>query len=207
VTTSVPSTSEPDERHALLLAALEILREQGTQGLRVDDLLRRTGLGTRAFYRHFESKDHLVVTVFAGAAQAEADRLRSQMGADADPLTGVVAWINGRLDLAFDAGIQSDLKYVSQQAQAVNATAPETMAAVHRAMLEPLVEQLSRGVAEGVFIDINPVADALHIDSVTWGCIERQWAAGDVGVLAGDPDLERSLVLAFCLRGLGVRRG
>lgn len=202
MTTSTRSPSGPEERQALLVAASAVLREGGAQALRVDDVLGRAGLGTRAFYRHFESKDHLVVAVFADAARAEADRLRALMGSGAGPLDSVVAWIQGRLDLAFDAGVQSDLQHVSRQAQAVNATSPETMAEVHGAMLAPLVEQIDRGTAAGVFASQDPVADALSVDAVTWACIERQWAgAGD------DPVVARERVLRFCLRALGQPAG
>lgn len=198
MTTSTPTESAP-ERQALLDAALGILRARGAQGLKVDEVLSLAGLGTRAFYRHFTSKDQLVVEVFADAAHAEALRLRQRMQQHVDPLGAVVAWIDGRLDLAFDDEVQSDLQYVSQQAQAVNLVDPETMAGVHAAMLAPLVEQIERGGADGTFRDVDPVTDARSIDAVTWACIERQWAAGDT--VREDV---RARVLAFCLRGLGA---
>lgn len=219
MTTSRPSTSAesgsaesgPAERQRLLEAALAVIREDGAPGLRVDDVLSRAGLGTRAFYRHFESKDRLVLEVFAAAARAEAERLRQRMPRDPDPVAGVTAWIDGRLDLAFDAGVQSDLQFVSRQAQALNAVSPETMSAVHGAMLAPLIEQIEHGVEAGVFAGVDPVAAALNIDAVTWARIERQWALGSTGQRAvqretqrGDRREARAQVLGFCLRGLAA---
>lgn len=197
-----PGSALPsEERQALLVAALEVLRERGAHGLRVDDVLTRAGLGTRAFYRHFASKDQLILDVFAAAAQAEADRLRSQIREDQNALSAITAWIDGRLDLAFDAEVSSDLQYVSRQAQAVNVTSPERMAAVHAAILAPLIEHLARAAQTGEIQCADPVADALSIDAVTWSCIERQWAgAGD------DPATARAQVRGFCLRAIGAQQ-
>jgi hypothetical protein len=66
-------------------------------------------------------------------------------------------------------------------------------------MLEPLVEQLQRGLEQGVFRDIDPLIEAQAIQGVVWASTERQWASGD----CERADVrERSL--RFCLRGLGV---
>jgi AcrR family transcriptional regulator len=197
VSISTPSTSPSDDRQVLVDVATGILRDAGARGLTVHEVLARAGLGTRAFYRHFESKDQLLVAVFAAAARAEADRLQLRMSLSDDPVDAVVAWVEGRLDLAFDDEVQSDLQHVSREAQTVNAAAPDTMAEVHAAMLMPLVEAVARGLASGVFPAADPVADARSIDAVTWSCIERQWSAGD----QTREEAQRE-VLSFCLRAL-----
>ncbi|HEY4796933.1 MAG TPA: helix-turn-helix domain-containing protein, partial [Mycobacterium sp.] len=48
---------DPDVRRAIVAAASETLREQGVRGLSIAAVLDRAELSTRAFYRHFESKD------------------------------------------------------------------------------------------------------------------------------------------------------
>jgi AcrR family transcriptional regulator len=198
----MPSTSTSEDRETLLAVASGLLRESGAAGFTVHELLGRTGLGTRAFYRHFESKDHLVLAVFAGAARAEAVRLEDRMQAAEDPAAAVVAWIDGRLDLAFDDDVQSDLQFVSREAQALNAAAPDTMAEVHAAMLAPLIRALGDGVASGAFAVLEPIPTALSLDAVTWSCIERQWAAKDQA-----RDDVRRHVLRFCLRAIGAGSG
>ena len=74
---------DPDVRRAILAAASKIVREQGVRGLNIAEVLERCQLGTRAFYRHFESKDHLVSAVFTEAAVTETRRLRRKMRASA----------------------------------------------------------------------------------------------------------------------------
>ena len=58
----------------------------------------------------------------------------------------VAAWIDGRLDLAFDENIKSDLRRLSLEAQSQMFASPELIQPAYAEMLEPLVEQLQRGL-------------------------------------------------------------
>ena len=190
---------DPGVRRAILAAAAKSVREQGVQGLGIASVLERAGLSTRAFYRHFESKDQLVAAVFVEMAGIEMRRLRRRMAAEATPVEAVAAWIDGRLDLAFDENIKSDLRRLSLEAQSQMFASPELIQPAYAMMLEPLVEQLQRGLEQGVFRDIDPLIEAQAIQGVVWASTERQWASGD----CERADVrERSV--RFCLRGLGV---
>src|ERR1700761_3700027 len=116
---------DPDVRRTIIAAASEALREQGVRGLSIAAVLDRAGLSTRAFYRHFESKDQLVAAVFLEMAHAEKRRLQRKMARAADPVEAVAAWIDGRLDLAFDESIKSDLRRLSLEAQSQMFASPD----------------------------------------------------------------------------------
>jgi AcrR family transcriptional regulator len=191
---------EPDPQiHAVIVtAAAEIVRSEGVQALSIGRVLSRTQLGTRAFYRHFESKDQLVAAVFLEMAGAEVVRLEERM-ADSDPIRAVTAWIDGRLDLAFNQQIRSDLRQMSLEAQNQMVAAPELVAPAYREILRPLVEQLTRGKDLGIFTDVDPDGEALSIHGVVWTNIERHWRTSQ-----RDPSEIRRRVQSFCLRGLGV---
>lgn len=190
---------DPDVRRVIVAAASENLREQGVRGLSIATLLDRAGLSTRAFYRHFESKDQLVSAVFLEMAHVEMRRLRRKMAKAADPVEAVAAWIDGRLDLAFDENIKSDLRRLSLEAQSQMFASPDLIQPAYAAMLEPLVEQLHRGLVYGLFDNIDPVSEAQSIHGVVWAGTERHWATGDC-----DRAAVRERMLRFCLRGLGV---
>jgi AcrR family transcriptional regulator len=190
---------DPEVRRAILAAASKIVREQGVRGLNVVEVLERCHLGTRAFYRHFESKEQLVSAVFREAAVSEMRRLRRKMRASATPIDAVVAWIDGRLDVAFDSGVGSSLRQVSLEAQTLMFSSPELVQAALDTMLKPLVEQLQRGLHEGVFHDIDPATDAEIVQGAVWACTQRQWATQN-NVRA---DVRRRVMRA-CLRALGV---
>jgi AcrR family transcriptional regulator len=191
--------ADPRVRIEILSAASKIVREEGVGALSVSQVLRRTQLSTRAFYRHFESKDQLVSAVFLEMARVEMLRLRRGMADATDPVRAVAAWIDGRLDLAFNDQIRSDLRKVSLEAQSQMFAAPELVGPAYSEILRPLIEQLRRGTDLGMFTDIDPDNEALSIQGVVWSSVERHWATAGCDL----SDLRRR-VQQFCLRGLGV---
>ncbi|VEG42277.1 transcriptional regulator [Mycolicibacterium flavescens] len=190
---------DPGVRDALVHAATEILREEGIASVNVARVLERAALSTRAFYRHFGSKDELVSAVFLQLARTEMRRLTRKMAAADDPVEAVAAWIDGRLDLAFNQEIRSDLRRMSLEAQTQMSSAPELVGDAYGEILKPLVEQLEKGRAAGLFPGIDPVADALSIHGAIWASVERQWTTGD-----SDQHAVREHIIRFCMRGLGV---
>jgi AcrR family transcriptional regulator len=190
---------DPGVRNALVDAASKIVREEGVRSLNVAQVLNRAKLSTRAFYRHFDSKDALVSAVFLEMARTEKRRLKRKMAAAADPTEAVVAWIDGRLDLAFNNQISSDLRQMSLEAQTQMFGAPELVSDAYGEILKPLVEQLESGRRAGMFPGVDPTADALSIHGAIWASVEQQWTTGDC-----DRDSVRDQVVRFCLRGIGV---
>lgn len=190
---------DPDVRRTIVSAATEALREDGVRGLSVATVLERAEISTRAFYRHFDSKDEVVAAAFLALAQAERRRLQRRMAKSDQPVEAVAAWIDGRLDLAFDEHIRSDLRRLSLEALSQVFTSPELIQPAFEEMLKPLTAQLRRGLSTGVFHDIEPVSEARSIQAVVWASTERHWAAGD-----RERSEVRRRAIRFCLRGLGV---
>lgn len=190
---------DPEVRREILQAASTALREHGVRGLGITAVLERAGLSTRAFYRHFASKDELIAAVFLENARVEKRRLRRRMNRAATDIEAVAAWIDGRLDLAFDETIGADLRRLSMEAQSQMFASPILVQPAYAEILEPLSECLRRGSANGMFHHIDPVTDAQFIHGVVWAGIDRQWGTGDC-----DRDDLRRRSVRFCLRGLGV---
>jgi AcrR family transcriptional regulator len=190
---------DPAVRRAILDAASMTLHENGVEGFSIAAVLERANLSTRALYRHFGSKDELVAAVFLEAARAERRRLSRRMAAAPTEVEAVAAWIDARLDLAFDAGVKSDLRRLSLEAQSQTLGSPGLVQPAYAEMLKPLREALERGLRQGVFHDIDPAIDAEFIHGVVWAAIDRQWRTGD-----SDRDDIRDRAVGFCLRGLGV---
>jgi AcrR family transcriptional regulator len=190
---------DPDVRCAILDAASRSMDDQGVRGLSVAAVLERAQLSTRAFYRHFESKDQLVAAVYLEIAHGETQRLRRKMANTQGPVEAVAAWIDGRLDVAFDENTEFGLRRLSLEAHSKAFSSAEMVAPAYNMILEPLVEQLERGLELGAFEDVVPATTAKSIDGVVWAGSQRRlathrWDRGEV----------RERVLRFCLRGLGV---
>jgi AcrR family transcriptional regulator len=191
---------DPLLRREILAAASTTLREQGVRGLSVAAVLERAALSTRAFYRHFGSKDELVAAVFLEAAHAERRRLQRRMAAATTEIEAVMAWIDGRLDLAFDESVGPDLRRLSQEAQSQTFASPGLVQPAYAEMLKPLTEVLRRGLQSGVFQHIDPLTGAQFIHGVVWAAIDRQLTTGQY-----DRGAIRESIVHFALRGLGVR--
>jgi AcrR family transcriptional regulator len=190
---------DPVVRRDILAAASQTLRENGVRGLSIAAVLERAELSTRAFYRHFDSKEELVAAVFLEAARAERRRLQRRMAAAATEVEAVAAWIDGRLDLAFDDNLKSDLRRLSLEAQSQTFASPGLVQPAYAEMLKPLSDALQHGLQRGVFHHIDPVTDAEFIQGVVWASTNRQWRTGDC-----DRAEVREDALRFCLRALGV---
>jgi AcrR family transcriptional regulator len=190
---------DPAVRGEILAAASTTLRELGVRGFNVAAVLDRANLSTRAFYRHFDSKDELVAAVFLESARAEKRRLQRRMNSAATEIEAVAAWIDARLDLAFDDNIRSDLRRLSLEAQSQTFASPSLVQPAYAEMLKPLSQALTRGLQRKLFHRIDPAAEAQFIHGVVWAGIDRQWEAGD-----SDRNDLRQRVVRFCLRGLGV---
>jgi AcrR family transcriptional regulator len=190
---------DPQVRNAILAAASDIVREDGVGALSLAEVLNRAQLSTRAFYRHFGSKNQLIAALFLEMANVETLRLRQTMEAAPDPIRAVAAWIDGRLDLVFNDQVRSDLRKMSLEAQSQMVAAPELVKPAYDEILRPLVEQLGHGRDLGLFGDIDPANEALSIQGVVWSNVEQQWT--DAGCTLSEL---RQRVQRFCLRGLGV---
>lgn len=190
---------DPAVRRAILAAASTALRENGIRGLSIAEVLDRAELSTRAFYRHFSSKEELVAAVFLTSARGERRRLQRRMSVAQTEIEAVAAWIDGRLDLAFDETVKSDLRRLSLEAQSQTFGSPTLVQLAYAEMLRPLCQVLQRGLRRGVFSHIDPMTHAEFIQGVVWASTNRQWRAGDCERVE-----TRREAIGFCLRALGV---
>ena len=90
-----PDTASDDDRGCIIDAAYGCLSEPHTGPIPVAAILQRAGVSTRAFYRHFESKDELFLAMLRQESDALADRLdRIADEAPGAPVDQLKAWID-----------------------------------------------------------------------------------------------------------------
>lgn len=74
------------EKHQLALQqASELLREKGSDGITVGEVMKAAGMTHGTFYCHFESKDDLVVEAIAAANEDFAKQMRAKTRGKTDP--------------------------------------------------------------------------------------------------------------------------
>ncbi|MCU1468274.1 MAG: putative transcriptional regulator, TetR family [Actinomycetia bacterium] len=85
------------EVRRLIDAAFAVMRTTGDIDPQVRDIVKAAGLSNQAFYRHFASKDALLLAVLADGQRQLVEYLRARVASTADAEAQVRLWIDGML--------------------------------------------------------------------------------------------------------------
>jgi AcrR family transcriptional regulator len=197
-----PDTASDHDRGCIIEAAYDCLYEPHSGPIPVAAILQRAGVSTRAFYRHFESKDELFLAMLRQESDALAgrlDRIVDEMpGAPADQLK---AWIGHMFGWMHDAEMRMHLTVIDSDEVRVAKGYRETREQAHTDRERSLIEILQRGRDDGSFPLADPERDAAAISAVISRVMSEQ-SPGD------GERLQQSLdwLLGFALRALGANR-
>jgi AcrR family transcriptional regulator len=95
------------EFERLVSAARDVMSEHGTVDPTIGQVLAVAGLSTNAFYRHFPTKDDLLLELVMQAGANTRSFLSHRMAQQDTPRERVIAWIEGMFDLL---GTRSSLR-------------------------------------------------------------------------------------------------
>jgi AcrR family transcriptional regulator len=197
-----PDRSNGDDRGCIIEAAYSCLSAPHSGPIPVAAILQRAGVSTRAFYRHFESKDEL----FLAMLRQESDALAGRLDQIADEAPGsavdqLEAWVGQMFGWVHDAQMRMHLTVIDSDEVRAAKGYRETRERLHADRERSLVEILRRGRDDGSFPLADPERDAIAISAV----VSRE-------MTGQSPDDERQLqrslarVLDFALRALGAKR-
>lgn len=182
-----------DEQQALIDAGLTVLRRSGSDGLTVNDVLDEAGLSTRAFYRHFDSKDALVLAIYAHDATRARTQMQKRLNDAPTPRAALDIWIDETLALAFDSRRAARTRPLAREGMRLQAEFPEEFADIRGAVLDPLVDVLR------ALDSPDPERDARSIHAVAWEIVAERMRGSQVSRASA-----RAYVLRFCLPALGI---
>jgi AcrR family transcriptional regulator len=197
-----PHRPDDDDRGCIIEAAYGCLSAPHSGPIPVAAILQRAGVSTRAFYRHFESKDELFLAMLREESDALADRLDQIVEeTPGSPVDQLEAWIGLMFGWVHDAQLRMHFIVIDSDEVRAAKGYRETRERAHADRERSLVEILRRGKEDGSFPLADPERDAIAISAV----VSREmtgWSPDD------DRQLQRSLarVLDFALRALGAER-
>jgi AcrR family transcriptional regulator len=197
-----PDSASDHDRGCIIEAAYGCLSVPHTGPIPIAAILQRAGVSTRAFYRHFESKDELFLAMLRQVSDALADRLdRVVDEARGGPVEQLKAWIGHMFGWMHDEELRMHLTVIDSDEVRVAKGYRETREQAHADRERSLVEILRRGRDDGSFPLADPESDAIAISAVVSRVMVDQ-SPGD------EQRLQRSLdwVLGFALRVLGADR-
>jgi AcrR family transcriptional regulator len=90
------------EARRLIDAAFVVMRRSGSIDPQVRAIVQEADLSNQAFYRHFPSKDALLLTVLADGQRQLVAHLRRRVATASDPAEQVERWISGVMAQARD---------------------------------------------------------------------------------------------------------
>ena len=90
------------EVRKLIDAAFAVMRATGDIDPQVREIVKAAGLSNQAFYRHFDSKDALLLAVLADGQRQLVEYLLRRVASTRDPKEQVRRWIEGVLAQARD---------------------------------------------------------------------------------------------------------
>lgn len=93
-----PTKRRPQTRARLLDAAMEAFAELGFRGATIDEICRRAGYTTGAYYSNFASKDELFFALFDEHAARELDRITARLARLDDPTSAQLAALAAEID-------------------------------------------------------------------------------------------------------------
>ncbi len=202
----MPSTDRSErqdtERDAIVRAAFGLIGTGRDGAVSVQQILDGAGLSTRAFYRHFSSKDELIITMYRTAADRVAAELAVVVAAASGPVEALEAWVHHLLAVVYDARRSRQavvLSSMEARAAAGFDRANHDAEMVRRTILAGVIRSgRDRGVFPG---STDPDEDARAVTSVVGGIIQAR--------LAGEETPDWATATAHTtelfLRALGVR--
>lgn len=191
------------DRGCIIEAAYTCLSEPHSGAIPVAAILQRAGVSTRAFYRHFESKDELFLAMLRQETDALALRLdRIVAEAPGGPVGQLKAWIDEMFGVIHDVQVRMHLTVIDSDEVRAARGYRETREQAHVDRERSLVKILQRGLDDGTFPLANPEDDAVAISAVVSRVMTRQPSPDDKdGIRAA-----QARVVDFALRALGADR-
>jgi AcrR family transcriptional regulator len=188
-----------DEVNRLVEATFALIERDVTFDPKMREILKQSGLSTQAFYRHFRSKDELLLVLLDNARRRLVSYLGHRMSKARTAEGEIRAWIEGVLAQLTDPVAAARTRPFLVHQDHLAAKFPEEQRASVELLLEPLLPALERLGGGGARAAQR--RDALAIYHLTFGLL-RQHAIDRTA----PTEAETAHVVAFTLAGASSTR-
>lgn len=178
------------------------MSERGPDPVSVAAILARAEVSSRAFYRHFQSKDALFLAMIEAAGAALSERL-DRIAADhpGTPVEMLEAWVGELFALVFDPELRKHMLVIDSDEVRSAKGYRGLRERAHADRERSLQTILRRGRADGSMPLTDPECDAVAISAVVARFLTEQADLTAAGYRAGV-----DCVMDFAMRALGASR-
>ena len=148
------------EIRALVDATFEVIAATGSLDPPIRDIFDAAHLGRQVFYRHFRSKDELLLIVLDESRHIVASYLAKRIAKVEGASAKLRAWIDGVLRQAQDPEAARRTRPFALTGRRLEAQFPEQYARSQVVLTQLLTDVIRDGLDEGVFASRDPEQDA-----------------------------------------------
>jgi AcrR family transcriptional regulator len=191
-------TSYVQEVQRIVDATYRVIARSGSFDPKLRDILRESGLSTQAFYKHFRSKDELMLVLLDDGRRRLVGYLAHLMEKVDRPEDKIRAWIEGVLAQALDVEVAARTRpFVAYQDRLAEQFPEEQQRSV-----DLLIGLLSEVIASlpGPRSKVSLSRDAKSIYELTFGTLHWHLSHG-----THPSNAEVNHIVQFSLRGVGAR--
>ena len=148
------------EIRALVDATFDVIAATGSLDPPIRDIFDAAHLGRQVFYRHFRSKDELLLVVLDESRHIVASYLAKRIAKVEGARAKLRAWIDGVLRQAQEPEAARRTRPFALTGRRLEAQFPEQYARSQLVLTQLLSEVIRDGLDEGVFASRDPEQDA-----------------------------------------------
>ncbi len=189
-----------DEVQRLVDATYRVVSRTGSVDPKVSEIVAEARLSNQAFYRHFRSKDELLVAILDDGRRRLVSYLAHRMDGAPHPLGRIRRWVEGVLAQAVDPEAAARTRPFALSGDRLTDAFPTEQHASIEALTELLLTAVADAVTAGQLpadTDVRRGADAAY--QLAMGRMHRHLVERTT---PSRRDTEH--VVAFVLRGLGA---
>jgi AcrR family transcriptional regulator len=175
------------------------MAETGDVDVKVVDIVTAAGLSNAAFYRHFESKDELLLAVLDRELRQLVLNVRAAMARADTPLEAIERWVRAMLAQVADAPARERNRVFAVNRGRLSHRYPEVYAHCVDELTSSLAEQVRAAVSAGDLPKTARTHGPMLAFRLVMGRVEDHVLAG-----TAPAKRERDATVAFVLGGLAA---
>lgn len=184
-------------------AATELLQEHGTTNFTVQDVVERSGMSIRTFYKYFASKEDLLIAVSETVVAREAvPRLRQLVDKHRDPLRRLRAFVEGLVELS-GGTTKPVARTLTSYHNRLAESRPADLAQAMKPQVDLLVEligDVARTQPLRADLTIEEAAQLTHY--LVLAVVHGRLLGSD-----GNAEISARAIWRFCAAGMGLDEG
>ncbi len=156
----------------LIDATYAAMARSGDLSPTVREILAEAGLSNQAFYRHFRSKDELLLVVLDDGRRRLVEHLSRRMARANDPLAEVEAWIRGVMSQAIDPDAAARTRPFVADIGRLAEQFPDEQRTSEQLLIDLLTDAIARARDVGIADPLDPPRDAVAVYGLTFQAME-----------------------------------